>query len=172
MTRPARAIAPALALGLLAQAAAGAAQAGATPRYSAAIETELRQMGLAAQCANEPPMRHHCRAPRPGTPLTGELWLHAVYSDESDTIYFYLERYLVLPSDHARAAAVLRRLMELNWELLVGKFEWNPRNGEVRLSATLNTDSNFDRRAFRSIVAALDASAARYAAELRDLVGP
>ena len=62
--------------------------------------------------------------------------------------------------------------MELNWELLIGKFEWNPRTGEVRLGATFNTDSNFDRRAFRSIVRALDTIAARYAAELRDLTGP
>ena len=56
--------------------------------------------------------------------------------------------------------------MELNWELLVGKFEWNPRTGEVRLSAVLNTDSNFDRRAFRSIVHALDSIAVRYYREL------
>ena len=59
--------------------------------------------------------------------------------------------------------------MELNWELLVGKFEWNPRDGEVRLSAVLNTDSNFDRRALRSIVHSLDTIAARYERELRVL---
>lgn len=141
-------------------------------RYAMQIEAELRQLGIEAQCASEPQARHHCRFVRPAVTGAGELSLHAVYSDQSDTIYFYVERYLLLPSDHARAGTVLRRLMELNWELLVGKFEWNPRSGEVRLSATLSTDSNFDRRAFRSIVRALEMVATRYAAELQDLAGP
>jgi len=169
--RATRAIAPgAFALAL----ATGAFAQGPPPtaRYAASMEAELRRLGIDAQCVSEPESRHHCRYARPPAAGHGELSLHAVYSDESDTVYFYVERYLVVPSDHARAATVLRRLMELNWELLVGKFEWNPRTGEVRLSATLNTDSNFDRRAFRSIVRALDTIAARYGAELNDLRGP
>jgi hypothetical protein len=48
----------------------------------------------------------------------------------------------------------------------VGKLEWSARTGEVRLSAVLNTDSNFDRRALRSIVLALDELAGRYRGEL------
>jgi hypothetical protein len=151
--------------------AQAAAQAVRAPRYAAAMEAELRQMGIAAECASESALRHRCRASRPAAAGSAGASLHLVYSDESDTIYFYFERYLLLPSDHARAATVLRRLMELNWDLLVGKFEWNPRTGEVRLGATLSTDSNFDRRAFRSVIAALDTLAARYASELRDLIG-
>jgi hypothetical protein len=158
--------------GLALAAVAFAQDAPPAARYAANMEAELRQLGIDAQCASEPQSRHHCRYARPSSADRGDLSLHAVYSDESDTVYFYVERYLVVPSDHARAAAVLRRLMELNWQLLVGKFEWNPRTGEVRLSATLNTDSNFDRRAFRSIVRALDTIAARYGAELNDLLGP
>jgi hypothetical protein len=160
------------AFGLALAAAAGGAQDTTPARYAAALEAELRQVGIEAQCAGEPAARHHCRYARPSAARGGELSLHAEYSDQTDTVYVYVERYLVLPSDHPRAPAVLRRLMELNWELLVGKFEWNPRTGEVRLSATLNTDSNFDRRAFRSILRALDTIAARYDAELRDLASP
>lgn len=126
-------------------------------------------MGLAPQCTTDTPARHHCVWTRAGREGEAELAAHAVYSDDSDTIYFYLERYLVLPSDHPRAATVLRRLMEINWEILVGKFEWSPRSGEVRLSATLSTDSNFDRRAFRSILRALDRVADRYRSELQHL---
>jgi hypothetical protein len=174
----------ALALGLA--AVAFAQDAAPAARYAANMEAELRQLGIDAQCASESQSRHHCRYARPSAAghrelsfggiapalRGGAMSMHVVYSDDSDTVYFYVERYLVVPSDHARAATVLRRLMELNWELLVGKFEWNPRTGEVRLSATLNTDSNFDRRAFRSIVGALDVIAARYVAELNDLRGP
>jgi len=89
-----------------------------------------------------------------------------VYSDETDTVYVYLERYAMLPPDDPHSAALLRRMMELNWQLLVGKLEWSARSGEVRLSAVLNTDSNFDRRALRSIVLALGATANRYRGEL------
>ena len=158
-------------LGLAAFTAAAGAHAAA-PRYAASMEQELQQLEIAVRCSAEGATRHHCTYKRPAPSGDAELTMHAVYSDESDTIYFYVERYLMLPSDHPQAAAVLRRLMELNWDLLVGKFEWNPRSGEVRLGALLHTDSNFDRRAFRSIVRSLDAVAVRYHAELHSLLTP
>lgn len=153
-------------------ASSSSAQDTALPRYALSIEAELEHMGVTPRCASEPRARHHCVWTLAGRDGEADLAAHAVYSDESDAIYFYLERYLVVPSDHPRAAAVLRRLMEINWDILVGKLEWNPRSGEVRLSATLNTDSNFDRRAFRSILRALDRVAHRYRRELRSLAVP
>ena len=51
----------------------------------------------------------------------------------------------------------------------MGKFEWDPTDGEVRLAMVLNTDSNFDRRAFRSTVRALAALADRHYGELNRL---
>jgi hypothetical protein len=158
-----------LGLAVLSASAAAVAQ---PVRYAASMEHELQQLGIEARCSAEATARHHCTYTRPSPTGDGVLAMHAVYSDESDTIYFYVERLLVVPSDHPQASSVLRRLMELNWELLVGRFEWNPRTGEVRLGAILNTDSNFDRRAFRSIVRALDALTLRYLAELRGLLAP
>ena len=43
--------------------------------------------------------------------------------------------------------------------------------GEVRLSAVLNTDSNFDRRAFRGVIRSLIRLADRYAPEVGQLTG-
>ena len=63
----------------------------------------------------------------------------------------------------------VRRLMELNWSLLVAKLEWNAADGEVRLSMIQNTDSNFDRRAFRGLVRRIESLADRYARELERL---
>ena len=145
------------------------AQAPSTPaaRYAGAIEQELAAMGIEAHCATAQDGRDDCTWAGRSAPSKRDLTLHAVYSDATDTVYFYVERYLVLAPEAPRTQLVLRRLMELNWELLIGKFEWNPRTGEVRISAVLNTDSNFDRRAFRSIVHALDSIAVRYAGELR-----
>jgi hypothetical protein len=142
--------------------------AAASPRYALAIQSELSAIGVNARCEPEAKGRYHCAWPlRVGSPAT-DLMLHAVYSQESDGIYFYIERFLVLAPEAAQTNATLKRLMELNWEMLVGKFEWNPHSGEVRVSAVLATDSNFDRRAFRSIVRALDAIALRYHRELHE----
>jgi hypothetical protein len=49
--------------------------------------------------------------------------------------------------------------------------EWNEADGEVRLSMVMNTDSNFDRRAFRSIVRQVGPLADRYLDELTRLAG-
>jgi hypothetical protein len=148
---------------LPAAAAPSAPEAGAVPRYAAALQAELVAMERDPSCAHEARARFHCS-------FAGETadsgTMHAVYSDETDTVYVYLERYAMLPPDDPHSAALLRRMMELNWQLLVGKLEWSARSGEVRLSAVLNTDSNFDRRALRSIVLALGAAASRYRAEL------
>jgi hypothetical protein len=156
----------------LALAATAAAQATQPPRYASAMQYELQSMGLRPSCTNEPQARFHCTCTGQASTAARQRIIHAVYSDESDTVYFYIEGFLSLPPDGPKAPAVLRRLMELNWELLIGKLEWSPRTGEVRLSAVLNTDSNFDRRAFRSIVRALDTVATRYERELRSLATP
>jgi hypothetical protein len=145
------------------------AQPAASTRYATAMEQELSAMGVAARCEDEPAERIHCRYPLQPATSDRTYVMHAVYSDQTDTVYFYVERYLMLPPGGPRTETVLRRMMELNWELLACKLEWNPRTGEVRLSAILNTDSNFDRRAFRSILHALGSVAARYDAELRSL---
>jgi hypothetical protein len=159
-------------IGSMALASGAASQpAPGAPRYARAIEESLAQLDLDVRCATEGAQRQHCSGTRKAEAGDGAV-LHSEYSDDSDTIYLYLEQYLVVPSDSPRCAALLRRLMELNWELLVGKFEWNARTGEVRLAAVVNTDSNFDRRAFRSTVRALYTVGARYRAELQSLVGP
>lgn len=160
----------ALALSVVAPLLGAAAVAAAPPssgeppaRYASALQEELTAMRLAPECRSEGRARVHCTFDAPSTAGTR---MHALYSDETDTVYVYLERYASLPPDDPRSAPLLRRMMELNWQLLVGKLEWSARTGEVRLSAVLNTDSNFDRRALRSIVLALDTAASRYRGEL------
>jgi len=140
----------------------------AIPRYGRAIEQELSTMGLGARCASEDGDGYRCSFTRPSSTGRG-LEIELVYSDRSDTIYVYVSRYLLLRPQGRATQSVLQRLMELNWELLSAKFEWNPRTGEVRLSSVLSTDSNFDRRALRSTLHALEAVASRYETELLEL---
>lgn len=146
------------------------AQQQTTARYGLAIEAELQAMGIKAACEQPDPKSYRCTYKGRSSLTERKLQVIVVYSDRTDSVYFYVERYLQAPPGGPNTEALLRRLMELNWELLVGKFEWNARSGEVRLGAVLNTDSNFDRRSFRSIVTTLDTLAARYHRELSSLL--
>lgn len=154
--------------------AAGAHEAATVPegqpRYLAAMREELTAMGIAdAACEATDSQRAHCRLTQSGSTTARAYEVHLNYSDVTDTIYAYVDRYLVATGEGAHTDAVMRRLMELNWTMLLGKFEWDPTDGEVRLAMVLNTDSNFDRRAFRSTVRALTALADRHYGELNRL---
>jgi hypothetical protein len=140
------------------------------PRYLQAMREELAAMGIAdAACEASDAQRAHCRLTQTGSSTNRDYEVHLAYSDVTDTVYAYVDRYLVATSEAEHTNAVMRRLMELNWTMLLGKFEWDPTDGEVRLAMILNTDSNFDRRAFRSTVRALVALADRHYGELNRL---
>lgn len=141
------------------------------PRYLEAMRRELTAMQIAsAECEAADAQRARCTFTSRGVSTGREFTVHAVYSDRTDTVYLYVERYLVVPADGATTPAVLRRLMELNWALLLGKLEWDSTDGEVRLAMVVNTDSNFDRRAFRSAVRGIGQLADRYWGELDRLL--
>ena len=142
------------------------------PRYLPAMRAELEAMHLEPLCTPHGPTSAECELVMRG-PTTGrELEVHLVYSDETDTIYIYVKDYLRAPASAPQTPALLRRLMELNWELLAAKAEWSPSDGEVRLAVILHTDSNFDRRAFRSLVRSLGTVADRFYNELSRLAPP
>lgn len=141
------------------------------PRYLAAMDHELSAMRVrGARCEASDEQRARCSFSARGITTGRDFEIRAVYSDRTDTIYLYVERYLMAPADGQTTGALLRRLMELNWTLLLGKFEWDPTAGEVRLAMVLNTDSNFDRRAFRSAVRGIGQLADRYFNELDRVV--
>jgi len=73
-------------------------------------------------------------------------------------VYVFLNRYLMVPDGSANRNAVLRELMKKNWDLNIGKFEWDPSDGEVRYSYCFTTENGVGFEAFRAIVATLLAS--------------
>jgi len=142
------------------------------PRYLAAMRTELEHMGIEGfACQATDPQRASCDLTQRGSTSHRDFRIRIAYSDRTDTVYLYVENYLVAAQDAPTTDAVMRRLMELNWQMLLGKFEWDPTDGEVRLAMVLNTDSNFDRRAFRSAIRGLTSLADRYVGELTRLQG-
>ena len=136
------------------------------PRYLAAMRTELQALGVDGACAADDPQRAHCDVRLQGETSRRPFNVRMVYSDATDTVYFYIDHYLTAPADAPTTDPLLRHLMELNWRMLVGKFEWDASNGDVRIAMIMNTDSNFDRRSFRSILRSLQEQADRLYAEL------
>ena len=165
----------ALALSLLLCPALAISQS--EPRYLPQVRTELQAMGYTAQCAPVSAAVGTCRVehvgaqPGAGSAAGRRFELVVEYSDVTDTVYFYLSRYATLRVDQPNATSAFRRVAEMNWEMLVGKFEWNSSSGDLRLGAVLQTDSNFDRRAFRGVVRALLRLGDRYADEVGRLTG-
>ncbi len=152
--------------------------AAAQPRYLTQMQAELQAMGLSPQCASANAQAGSCttRASAPpaaanGQPSNRRFVLSLQYDDNSDTVYVYVDHYASVRADAANALQVFRRLLEMNWEMLIARFEWSSASGEIRLSAVLNTDSNFDRRAFRGVVRSVLRLADRYADDLAALTG-
>ena len=163
---------PALALAACATLASSPSRAQNDPRYFTQIRAELQAMGIDAQCAAAGTQAGSCRATTAGisgtanAPSSRRFVLGLDYSDVTDTIYVYVDHYATLAGDHANAPALFRRMAEINWETLAGRFEWSAASGEVRLSSVMHTDSNFDRRAFRGVVRSLLRVADRYADDI------
>lgn len=148
--------------------AARATHAQTEPRYAAQLESELEALGLRATCRTTSASAVDCSYPARSSLERTDLTAHAHYDDTTDSVYLYIP--LLTITDTAKTLpALLRRTMELNWELLGAKLEWSPQNGELRLSSVMHTDSNFDRRALRSLVRALDRLTMRYYFELHQL---
>lgn len=133
------------------------------------MRTELERMGVEATCEAEGTMRAHCAYQHVTRDGERELWLRMTYSDESDTLYVYVPRIVIAAPEDETTPLVLRRLAELNWRMLATKLEWNASNGEVRISGVLHTDSNFDRRAFRTLLRVVLSQAERHQPELERL---
>ena len=139
-----------------------------SPRYASVLESELDALGLQAQCTVLSPAVCDCVYPARSMLDKRDLRAHALYDDATDTVYLYVTL-LSLPENSPALPRLLRRSMELNWELLAAKFEWNAQLGELRVSSVMHTDSNFDRRALRALVRSLDRIILRHWPELERL---
>ncbi len=78
----------------------------------------------------------------------GNYELRIFIDDPRKVVYMCINRLMTVPRSHPRKSVVLQRLMELNWELLIGKYEWDKSDGEVRLSYTFSTENGLGYEAF------------------------
>jgi hypothetical protein len=95
--------------------------------------------------------------------------LRIVIDAERQLVYVFLNRYLSAPPNHPRLPKILQRLMEINWDLNVGKMEWDKTDGEVRLSFMFTTENGIGFEAFEAIITTLLQTGDRLWPELHQL---
>jgi hypothetical protein len=139
------------------------------PSSAASLEATLRSLSLDPLCEAQSTTTIRCeaRATLPGSDDT--ILLRVIASSETRTIFLSVPDLAHAASDAPGTPALLRRLAELNWELLLGKLEWNAASGEVRLTMVLPTHGGLDRDALGAMVRALVATAGRLGPALRAL---
>jgi hypothetical protein len=116
--------------------------------YLPAIKQELVRLGFTARCDDT---ARTCYLSLPFDDNKERSFNIVIrYSRDTDTVYIYIDRYLAVSREEGPDQALAKRLLALNNEMVTAKFEWDKPGGAIRLSTVINTDSNFDRRAFRS----------------------
>jgi hypothetical protein len=116
--------------------------------YMPAIRQELARLDLEARCDDATSSCWYNRSLDEEKGPVIKIVIH--YSQQTNTIYIYIDKFIALGENQGPSLELARQLLKLNRELVTAKFEWDKPTDSVRLSATVNTDSNFDRRAFRS----------------------
>ena len=81
--------------------------------------------------------------------------IRAIIDEGKRIVYIYFNRYLSIPKDHPNRNQVLQALMEQNWKLNIGRYEWDSEDGEVRFSYTFTTENGIGFEAFEAIVKTL-----------------
>lgn len=150
----------------------GKAQAEALPEPLRATAETLQDMGIEAECQVVPGEPAACRYRQPLPPSEASRWIEARHLPEHQALYLFVDEYLRAPPDAPTTPALLRRLMELNWKLLIPKLAWDPRTGTVRMSAMVPSECGVDPEALRTALQALHRAAGRYWGELRSLTEP
>ncbi len=137
--------------------------------YMAAIEEELRALGVTPTCDAE---HGRCTYEFDSAEASNVFGVTVAYDSRENTVSVSMDRYMTAPTQNPRTERILQRLLELNWEHLVPAYHWNGSNHQVRLFGVLNTDSNFDRRAFRGVILAVHGAGERNYRALRGMLNP
>ena len=107
-------------------------------------------------------------------PFEGEHATHEVFilvDKDKAILYLAVGAYFSVPDTHPNFTAIMRRLMELNWELSIAKVEWDSSDGEVRLSQAITTENGVGTEALGVTINYLVRSADKHYLELRQLIG-
>jgi hypothetical protein len=130
----------------------GPGYANSVPRYMAAVKQEIVRMGFPLECRDsEGICTIAATAPQSetATEMTIPMPIQIAVDDTSSTI-----RMLITSSYSASdlSGEEAKRLLTLNHQLMTAKISLDGKTGTLTLSSVVNTDSNFDRKTFRSVL--------------------
>lgn len=100
----------------------------------------------------------------------GKFDTHVLCDPDTALAFIIISDYLSVPPDHRNCDKVLRRLMELNWALNVGKFEWDSEDGEVRFTFCFSTENGIGYEAFQAVFGTMVTTADDRIEELQKLL--
>jgi len=80
----------------------------------------------------------------------GVFDINILLFESLDILYIYVAQYLSLPLDNDASVSMLTYLMNQNWDLTFGKFEWDIDDGELRYSHTLPIDDGMSKETFQA----------------------
>ncbi len=100
----------------------------------------------------------------------GNFNIAIVADTDIDVVYIAVLNYLKVPPKHRNCDKVLRRMMELNWKFNIGKFEWDPTDGEVRVSYAVCTDNGLGFETFSAALVTVVQQADDHYPELKKLL--
>ncbi len=137
----------ALSLMILTASLTVAARDISEPGYMTAIRQEIARLNIDAVCDD-----------RAGTCVfattIGEegstLDVTIRLGSATHTVYIYIERFMEIDTPKGPGLELARLLLAYNRQMVTSKLEWDESTATIRISVVLNTDSNFDRKAFRS----------------------
>jgi hypothetical protein len=134
-----------------------------TPNYFPAVKQELARLETPPRC-NDTTMSCSWETRFGADGPAVEVVVR--YSPATDTVYAFIDKFIPFPDGQKPTPELALKLLELNAEMVTAKFEWNTGANAVQLSTVISTDSNFDRRAFRSQLTGLLKVAEKLFAEL------
>jgi hypothetical protein len=127
-----------------------AAVAHAAPATPAVIEGYLAQLKVKAQQPTPGEFQFSLGFPG-GRP---EKFLIRALPDQK-LVYVAILDVTTIPSTGPTSDVAFRQLAELNYKLTVGKLEWEPPAGAVRLSYTFANDNGVDYPSFVAVIQTL-----------------
>ncbi len=152
----------------LAMSSQALAQDTQPPDYLQAMQQELARLSLQANCDTSISTCVFTNTSRDGS---SSLDVTVRYSGATQTVYIYIGRFLSLEDSAGPSLELSRKLLELNRQMVTSKLEWDRTTNTIRMSVVLNTDSNFDRKAFRSQIKGLLSNARKILPTLETLAG-
>ena len=128
---------------------------------SKTVAAYLRSLGVTPERVGENELRVQAKA-------KGAVYDVLVKVDpEHRLVYVALTDLMPLRASDPAADAVCRKIASMNYDLTLGKLEWNEEGAEVRLSYSFTTENGLGREAFTGLLGTLLLQAGPARAELR-----